>query len=147
MKKLCYLLGFFFLLSSAEGAIPPNSNGNGLNGNGSNLRSQVDALTRSMNKDILNAKSAKDKYRVMGRTLDEIKSLRDNTYPQSAHDEAYMDLMVDAMESIPPERSFKKRDCARYENNMINEFEPMADEAPQEPAIQPGWHALQSLCR
>ncbi|MBO9666512.1 MAG: hypothetical protein J7501_06820 [Bdellovibrio sp.] len=100
-----------------------------------------------MDKDILNAKSTKDKYRAMNRTLDEIKALRDNTYPQSAHDEAYMDLMVSVLESVPPQSGFKKRDCLRYENNMINEFEPLADDAPQEPAVRPGWNVLQSLCR
>lgn len=111
------------------------------------LRQQVDTYAELLQKEVNIAKSNKDIYRSLNRVLQEIKSLRDNTAPQGAWDEAHMDLMVSVLESLPAEKKFKKRDCLKYENELISQFEPLADETPEEPAVRPGWSVLRSLCQ
>ncbi|MFM6928008.1 MAG: hypothetical protein ACKOX6_06055 [Bdellovibrio sp.] len=114
---------------------------------GVSLRVQVDSYVAALNKELGSNENNHEKFKVLSRVVDEITMLRDNGLPQSARDDAYMDLMVAVYESIPAEKDFKKRDCLRYENDLLNQFEPNADDAPTEPAVKPGWQALQSLCR
>ncbi|AFY02336.1 hypothetical protein Bdt_2654 [Bdellovibrio bacteriovorus str. Tiberius] len=111
------------------------------------MRQQVESYTEMLEKEVGKAKNNKERYRAMNRIVGQIRSLRDNSVPQGAQDEAHMDLMVSVLESIPAEKSFKKKDCAKYENDLISQYEPTAEEAPIEPAVQPGWKVLESLCR
>ncbi len=46
-----------------------------------------------------------------------------------------MDLMVSVLESLPAQKQFTKRDCLKYENDLLTQYEPMAEETPQEPAV------------
>lgn len=112
-----------------------------------NVREQVDTLIRRMESDVERAPSNRERFRVMNQTLVKVRALRDNSLPQGARDEAHMDLMVAVLESLPKQSAFQKKNCLRYENDLINQFEPAAEEAPQEPAVVPGWRVLESLCR
>ena len=114
---------------------------------GKSLRAQVDSYVVALNKDMASRKNNHEKFKTLSRAVDEITMLRDNGMPQTAQDDAYMDLMVAVFESLPAEKDFKKLNCPRYENDMLNQFEPNADDTPTEPAVRPGWQALQSLCR
>lgn len=111
------------------------------------VRQQVDTYAELLQKEVLKAKNNRDKYRAMNRVVSQIKTLRDNSVPQGAQDEAHMDLMVSVLESLPREKNFKKKDCAKYENDLISQFEPTAEDIPQEPAVQPAWKVLESLCQ
>lgn len=115
--------------------------------NGKSLRSQVNSYVETLNKDLAQEHNTHERFKLLARAVDDITMLRDNSMPQSASDDAYMDLMVAVYESIPSEKDFKKRDCLRYENDMLSQFEPNADENPAEPAVKPGWQALQTICR
>lgn len=114
---------------------------------GKSLRSQVNSYVTTLNKELAQEKNKHEKFKLLARAVDDITMLRDNSIPQSAQDDAYMDLIVAVYESIPSEKDFKKGDCRRYENDMLNQFEPNADEMPSEPAVKPGWQALQLICR
>lgn len=111
------------------------------------LRQQVDSYVELLEKEINEAKSNKDRFHSLNHILQEIRSLRDNGAPQGAVDEAYMDLLVSVLESLPTEKKFKKTECSKYENDLISQFEPQAEEAPEEPAVKPGWSVLHSLCQ
>ena len=111
------------------------------------LRSQVNSYVTALNNELAQEQNRHEKFRLISRGIDDITMLRDNGMPQSAQDDAYMDLIVAVYASIPTEKDFKKRDCLRYENDLLNQFEPNADEAPSEPAVKPGWQALQVICR
>lgn len=111
------------------------------------LRTQVDSYAELLQKEVIKAKNPRDKFRAVNRVLGQIQALRDNGAPQGALDEAHMDLLVSVLESLPRESQFRKRDCSKYENDLLTQYEPMADESPSEPAVTPGWNVLQSLCR
>nr|BFD60294.1 hypothetical protein CKG001_24010 [Bdellovibrio sp. CKG001] len=111
------------------------------------VRQQVDTLAELLEKEVGKAKNNRDRFRAMNRVVGQIKSLRDNSVPQGAQDEAHMDLMVSVLESLPSEKNFKKKDCAKYESDLINQYEPTAEEVPQEPAVQPAWKVLSFLCQ
>jgi hypothetical protein len=78
---------------------------------------------------------------------DQINGLRDNNNAQSSQDESYMDLMTSVLESLPTQKEFKKKNCGKYEADLLNQFDPTAEEEPSEVAVKPGWNALQSLCQ
>lgn len=142
MKSLTWFLGLVFLVGTANAAIreiPVNS--------GRTLRAQVDTYAELLQKEIVMAKNNKERFRAIRRVTDEIKVVRENNMPQSAQDEAYMDLMMAVFDTVPTEKNFKKSDCSRYENEIISQFEPTADMEPMEPAVKPAWTALTVLCR
>ncbi|WP_413577863.1 hypothetical protein ACLVWU_05190 [Bdellovibrio sp. HCB290] len=142
MKNLKWILGLVFLVGTANAAIreiPVNS--------GRSLRAQVDTYLELLQKELNMSKSNKDRFRAIRRVTDEIKVVRENNMPQSAQDEAYMDLLLTVFESVPSETNFKKGDCSRYENEILNQYEPTADIEPIEPAVKPAWNALTVLCR
>lgn len=111
------------------------------------LRQQVDSYAELLQKEVIKAKNNRERYGAMNRVLGQIRSLRDNSAPQGALDESHMDLMVSVFESLPGQGKFKKRDCAKYENDLLNQYEPTAEESPEEPAVKPAWTVLQSLCQ
>ncbi|WP_253696312.1 hypothetical protein [Bdellovibrio bacteriovorus] len=111
------------------------------------LRQQVDSYAELLQKEVVKARNNKERFSSVHRVLGQIKTLRDNSAPQGALDEAHMDLMVSVLESLPQQKNFKRRDCYKYENDLVSQFEPTAEEAPIEPAVRPGWDVLQSLCR
>lgn len=141
MKSFC--LGIFLLVFAINvyGAveIPIHSS--------RSLRQQVDTYAEMLQKEVVTAKNKKEKYRSLTKALNQIKALRENTPTQSALDESHMDLIVSSLESLPSQSKFKKKDCGKYENDFLNQYEPGADEEPQESAVRPGWQVLQSLCR
>ena len=111
------------------------------------LRQVVDSYAEMLEKEVRKAKNNKERFRSHRRVLGQIRILRDNSVTQSAQDEAHMDLLVSSLEAIPEEKKFKQRECARYESDFLEQFEPTAEEAPQEPAIKPSWEVLRSLCK
>lgn len=111
------------------------------------LRQQIESHTEMLEKEVAKAKNIKERYRSLNRVLNQIKALRENAAPQDSADEAHLDLLVSALESLPGEGKFKKKDCPRYETDFLNQFEPTAEEAPQEPAVKPSWVVLESLCK
>ncbi|UYL07510.1 hypothetical protein B9G69_010685 [Bdellovibrio sp. SKB1291214] len=142
MKNLKWFLGLVFLVGTANAAIreiPVNS--------GRSIRAQIDTYAELLQKELDMAKNNKERFRAIRRVTDEIKVVRENNMPQSAADEAYMDLMLTVFESVPTEKNFKKSDCSRYEYEILNQYEPTAEMEPVEPAVKPGWNAISSLCR
>lgn len=111
------------------------------------LRQQVDSYTEMLEKEVAKAKTSKEKFRSLARVLAQIRGLRENSSPQGALDETHMDLVLSALESLPRESRFKKKDCPKYESELIDQFEPATEDAPQEPAVKPSWAVLQSLCQ
>lgn len=111
------------------------------------LRQVIDSYAEMLEKEVLKAKNNKERFRSHRRVLGQIRILRENSVTQSAQDEAHMDLLVSSLDAIPDEKKFKKRDCARYESDFLEQFEPTADEVPEEPAIKSGWEVLRSLCK
>lgn len=138
------LLGFLLGGDPAIAAIPKY---NVDIDSGRSVKERVETRAELLKKELTVSHSDKEKFRAVEKTLSEIQGLRANNLFQDARSEAYMDLMVTVLESVPDEHSFRKKDCLKYENDFLNEFEPMALDAPEEPALQPGWQALQSLCR
>lgn len=114
---------------------------------GRSVRLQVDSFAELMVKEISLAKKNSEKFRILGRAEDQILSLRENNVSQTAQDEAYMDLMISVFDAIPDEKDFKKSECEKYESDLMNEFDPTADDEPQIPAVKPGWAALEALCK
>lgn len=110
------------------------------------LREQVDSYAELLAKETKNSKSTSDKYRAINRVLHQIKTVREKNTVPNAWDEAHIDLLVSVLESLPLERKFRKKDCVKYKNDLLNQYEPLAEEAPEEPAVKPGWTVLKSLC-
>ena len=110
------------------------------------LRQQVDSYAELLQKEVGIAKSTKDKYQALEYSLSQIRVLRENTPTQEISDEAHMDLIVTVLDSLPKKREFKKKDCAQYQNDFVNQYEPSAEEGPKEPAVKPAWDFLQSVC-
>lgn len=112
------------------------------------VRQQVDTYAELLEKEVVKVKTVKEKYKTLGRVKDQIKSLRETSAPQDATDEAHMDLLVSVLDSLPAQKVFKRKDCAKYENDLLGQFEPVVEEeAPQNPAVKPAWSVLQSLCK
>ncbi|AHZ85233.1 hypothetical protein AB1A81_12555 [Bdellovibrio bacteriovorus] len=149
MKTIWVLSAVMVCSLDAHAIIPPEGLGAGEVAIRSNrsVRQQVESYTEMLEKEVSKAKNNKERYRAMNRIVLQIRSLRDNSVPQGAQDEAHMDLLVSVLESLPAEKKFKKKDCAKYEYELINQYEPTAEESPTEPAVLPGWKVLESLCQ
>ncbi len=130
------LLVLISLVSLA--AIPPQ---------GINVRAQTEFHARMLEAKVSNARNNTERFRALHQALDQISSLRENNLTFTGKDEGYVSLMVSVLESLPTQTKFRQQDCAKYENDFLNQFEPTADEQPKEPAVRPGWKVLQALCR
>lgn len=147
MKVSILTLLLWLLVLDAHGAVRSRRHSEIPIRSSRSLKAQVDSYAELLQKEVIRAKNNQAKFRAVNRVLGEIRALRDNSAPQGALDEAHMDLLVAVLESLPRESQFKKRDCSKYENELLGQYEPMAEESPSEPAVTPGWNVLQSLCR
>lgn len=111
------------------------------------VRSVVDGYINGLQVEVLGAKNNNERFQAINRTLEEIRALRDTAPPQNQREEGQMNLMVSVLESLPEQKDFDKRECASYQNDFLNQFEPLAEEIPEDPAIRPGWTILQAMCR
>ncbi|XGC79888.1 hypothetical protein ACES2L_11160 [Bdellovibrio bacteriovorus] len=145
MKRAVLGIAISLFLSTAFAAIPPYQSGMDVRSQRS-LRQQVDSYVKLLEQEVQTAQSQSDRFKFINQVLTQIKTLRDNGAPQSALDDTHMDLVVTVLESIPKERDFKRNRCLTYENDLLNQFEPTAEDNPTEPAVKPGWNVLQSLC-
>lgn len=147
--KASILVLIWILVWDAHGSVKPQDQGRREIPifSSRSLRQQVDSYAELLQKESNSAKSNKERFSTLNRVLQGIRSLRDNSAPQGAWDEAHMDLLVSVLESLPTEKKFKKKDCLKYENDLLSQFEPLAEEAPEEPAVKPGWSVLRSLCQ
>lgn len=147
MKFLILTFSIWFLVLDVHGAVKQKRTPEVPVRSTRSLRQQVDSYAELLEKEVLKAKNTKEKYRVVKKVMSQIKMLRENSAPQGEQDESHMDLLVTTLEAIPPEKQFKKKECYKYESDFIDQFEPTADEAPEEPAVKPSWTVLKSLCR
>lgn len=113
---------------------------------GRTIRQQIDTLVELMLKELAVAKKSKEKFQTLLRTEEQISALRENAPALAVQDEVYVDLLMSVLKSLPAEKEFKKRDCEKYRVDLLDQFEPTAEDAPQEMAVKPGWEALQLLC-
>jgi len=111
------------------------------------VRSVVESYINGLQVEVINAKNNTERFQAINRTLEEIRALRDTAPPQNQREEGQMNLMVSVLESLPDQEEFRKKDCPAYQNDFLNQYDPLAEEAPEEPAVKPGWTILQSLCR
>ena len=111
------------------------------------VRSVVESYINGLQVDVLNAKNNTDRFQAINRTLEDIRALRDTAPPQNQREEGQMNLMVAVLESLPDQEDFKKVDCPIYQNDFINQYDPLAEDTPEEPAVKPGWTILEALCR
>ena len=113
----------------------------------SGVRQQINFYAQELDYNLRLAQSQNEKFRAINHATVQLIVLKDNALTQTAADEGYMELMIDVLDSIPRGRDFNRENCDRYENDLLNQYEPFAEEEPQEPAVKPGWNALQALCR
>jgi hypothetical protein len=111
------------------------------------VRSVVEGYINGLQIEVINAKNNTERFQAVNRTLDEIRSLRDTAPPQNQREEGQMNLMVSVLESLPEQHEFKKKNCASYQNDFLNQYDPLAEDVPEDPAIRPGWTILQALCK
>ena len=139
-QLVIFLMGLFFVVT-AFGAveIPIRTT--------RSIRQQVDIYGELLQKEVAKVKSVKEKYKTISRVKSQIKELRASSSPQGLQDEAHMDLLVSVLEALPEQKSFKRKDCLKYESELLVEFELVAEDKPQNPAVKTGWEVLQSLCQ
>jgi len=113
----------------------------------SGVRQQANYYTQELDYNLRLSHSQNEKFRAINRATIQLMVLKDNALTQTLEDEGYIELVIEVLDAVPRGKAFAKADCDKYENDLINEFEPYAEEAPLEPAVKPGWNALQALCR
>lgn len=111
------------------------------------VRSAIESYVNGLQVDVINAKNNSERFQAINRTLEDIRALRDTAPPQNQREEGQMNLMVAVLESLPDQEDFKKVDCPIYQNDFINQYDPLAEDTPEEPAVKPGWTILESLCK
>lgn len=111
------------------------------------VRSVVEGYINGLQVEVLGAKNNNERFQAINRTLEEIRALRDTAPPQNQREEGQMNLMVSVLESLPDQKDFDRKECASYQNDFLNQFEPLAEEIPEDPTIRPGWTILQAICR
>ena len=111
------------------------------------VREQIQASLMKLESTLQQSQNTNEKFRALQRSLSEIELIRDYGQPENRADKTHTDLTVAALHALPTEVAFKKDDCAKYESDFINQFDPLAEDEPQEPALQPAWDILKSLCQ
>lgn len=111
------------------------------------VREQVQASLLRLESTMNQSQTTIEKFRALQRSLSEIEIIRDYGMPESRADKTHTDLTVAALHALPTQVAFKKDNCAKYESDFLNQFDPLAEEEPQEPALQPAWDVLKSLCQ
>jgi hypothetical protein len=136
------LAGALFTSWMVLAAIPPQSVTEY-----SPARSRADQRATLLERDMLRADSNDERMQSLNRAIADLRYMNENALRETAKDQGYMSLMVAVLDSIPKNKDFKKSDCGKYESDMLNQFEPTAEEEPDDPAVRHGWYVLQALCR
>lgn len=114
---------------------------------GRSLRQQVETTAEFSVKEMELARNNKERFRILKKIDHQISVLRENSPMASDQDETFMDLLVTVLKALPSEKEFNKKDCAKYEADLLNQFDPTAEDIPTIPAVKPGWSVLKLLCK
>lgn len=136
MLRILIVLFFSFLMLAAIPQPKPFT-----------VRSVVEGYINGLQVEVMSARNNAERFQAINRTLEEIRALRDTAPPQNQREEGQMNLMVSVLESLPDQKDFDRKECPSYQNDFLNQFEPLADDIPEDPAIRPGWTILQAMCR
>jgi len=111
------------------------------------VRQQVNFYTQQLEEDLKRAQNNTERFQALNKASDQIRVLKENALTQTASDEGYMELVLAVLDSVPRGKSFHRGDCDKYENDLLNQYEPLAEDEPEEPGVKPGWNALQAICK
>lgn len=88
-----------------------------------------------------------EKFQEVKKTLKEVQEFQENRAESTLTEAGRVQLLVAILESLPRAAKFDLKNCDKYRSEYLEEFEPMADEAPQDPSVLYGWDVLDKLCR
>lgn len=129
-RGLIVALLWMFGVSAAWGEVPVRSE--------RSLRQQFESYVELLQKEVLfsKAKEKKQKFALLSQALLQMKTLRVEMTSLTAAEVAPMDTLISALEALPSQKAFKKKNCAQY-----------AQRLPQETAAQVAVDFLQTLCQ
>ncbi len=101
------------------------------------LRQQFDSYTEMLQKEVLfsKEKEKKQKFALLNQAISQMKIIRSEIDSADHPDAIQMDTLIAALDQLPSQRGFKKKNCAEYESRL-----------PQDPAAKPAMDFLQTLC-
>lgn len=134
MKKICFL-SLIFVSSIAYAAVPPR------------VSPILEKELLGLQIRLSEATDRLEKFQEIQKTLLEIQSFQDTRTAASRGEQGRIQLLVAVLEALPKAQDFKMKDCERYRSEYLEEFEPMAEEVPQDPSVLYGWDVLTKLCR
>lgn len=88
-----------------------------------------------------------EKFQEIQKTLIEIQNLQETRSATSKGEQGRVQLLIAVLEALPKAQDFELKNCEKYRSEYLEEFEPMADEIPQDPSVLYGWDVLTKLCR
>ncbi|AHI06473.1 hypothetical protein BDW_09865 [Bdellovibrio bacteriovorus W] len=124
-----------FVSSTALGAVPPH------------VSPILEKELLSLQVKLSETSARLEKFQEIQKTLLEIQSYQEAQPAVSKAEQGRVQLLVAVLEALPKARGFNVKDCEKYRNEYLEEFEPMAEEAPEDPSVLYGWDVLEKLCR
>lgn len=134
MKKF-YFLSLIFASSIAYAAVPPR------------VSPVLEKELLGLQIRLSETQSRLEKFQEIQKTLLEIQNFQETRAVASSGEQGRVQLLIAVLEALPKAQEFKLKDCEKYQSEYLEEFEPMADEVPQDPSVLYGWDVLTKLCR
>lgn len=89
---------------------------------------------------------ASAKVEMLRETLEQIDEMRKISPLQTIDKEISMDLSVESLRHVSTDTSFNTAKCSDYKTRLLNDFEPMSEDRPSNPALKRSFSIIEGLC-
>jgi hypothetical protein len=110
------------------------------------VKAQVDLEMQALLQGMGTTTALEDRMKMLSRFELVVKGLREHSPRQAEEDELYLDTYLGMLAEIPREKHFKKASCGEYTSRLKFDYEPTAEGAPEDPAVEAGLKTLAALC-
>lgn len=101
----------------------------------------------NLEKNLAKEKNADKRLELYLKAQEEISTIRKKNPRQEESDEIAMGLFFDTLAELPPQKDFKKENCADYIKKSKSQMHSSSSENPYEEIVKRGWKILSSICR
>jgi hypothetical protein len=92
--------------------------------------------------------TATQKLEYIKKIAEAVAAYRSVNWSRSAYTEYDLDLMIKPYESFPEPRRFLAQNCYRYQNRIITDWDPLAqDQRPSERGVSEALGVLKTICQ
>lgn len=111
------------------------------------LRQQVESDLLNLQRNLGKSSKRPEQLRFLAQFEKQLKQERSRKPRQTEVDEIFFDQLLGVLSEIPRSKTSDSSDCSRTRAQILANFEPSAQDEPQNPAVKYGLSILKEICR